>query len=105
MDIEFLDGERAGLHDNVPGTRMHGSWSSVAAYDERMANWQRLATTDLDETEESAVGDVFDLLIPETVATYYDSFVRNGATGAGPSSLGGADTSSPQRRSGAGRVV
>ncbi len=34
----------------------------------------------IDDTEDSAVGDVFDALIPEDVATYYDSFVQNGAT-------------------------
>jgi len=70
VDIEFLDGEQAGLHDNVPATRLHGPWSTVAQYDERMANWQRLAGSDLDETEESAVGEVFDALIPESAATY-----------------------------------
>lgn len=80
VDIEFLDGERTGLHDNVPGSRLYGPWGTVAAYDERMANWQRLGSTDLDETEEAAAGEVFYALIPEEVATYYDSFVRNGAT-------------------------
>jgi hypothetical protein len=80
VDIEFLDGERQGLHDNVPGTRLHGPWNSVASYDHRMANWQRIGATDLDETEESAVDEVFDALIPEEIATHYDSFVHNGAT-------------------------
>lgn len=80
VDIEFLEGERAGLCDNIPATRLHGPWSTVAEYDERMANWQRLGDGDLDETEESAVGEGFDALIPEGVASYYDSFVRNGAT-------------------------
>ncbi|SRR5690242_4044191 len=28
VDIEFLDGEGAGLHDNVPGTRLHGGISA-----------------------------------------------------------------------------
>ena len=64
----------------MPGARLHGLWSTVARYDERMANWQRLCSDDIDDTEESAVGDVFDALIPEDVATYYDSFVQNGAT-------------------------
>ena len=45
-----------------------------------MANWQRLSGDDIDDTEEFAIGDVFDALIPEDVATYYDSFIRNGAT-------------------------
>jgi hypothetical protein len=80
VDIEFLDGDRVGLHDNVPGIRLHGPWSTVAQFDERMANWQRLGNSDIDKTEESAVDDVFELLIPDSVATYYDSSVRNGAT-------------------------
>jgi hypothetical protein len=80
VDIEFLDGKQAGLRDNVPATRLHGPWSTVTAYDELMANWLRLGGSDLDDTEESAVGEVFGALIPEGVATYYDSFVRNGAT-------------------------
>jgi hypothetical protein len=87
VDIEFLDGERAGLHDNVPGTRLHGPWSTVECFDERMANWRRLSDSEIDEAEESAVGDVFDLLIPEPVATYYDSSVRNGATVRDPVAL------------------
>ena len=80
VDIEFLDSERGGRRENVPGARRHGLWSTVARYDERMANWQRLCSDDIDDTEESAVGDVFDALIPEDVATYYDSLVQNGAT-------------------------
>ena len=80
VDVEFLDGERAGVRDNVPGNRLYGPWSAVAHFDERMDNWERLGRTQIDETEESAVGDVFDLLIPEPVAAYYDSCVRNGAT-------------------------
>ena len=45
-----------------------------------MANWQRLSGDDIGDTEEFAIGDVVDALIPEDVATYYDSFIRNGAT-------------------------
>ncbi len=80
VDVEFLDGERAGVQDNIPATRLHGSWSSVAEYDERMANWQRLNGDGLDETEEWAAAVVYEALIPYEVATHYDSFVRNGAT-------------------------
>lgn len=80
VDVEFLGGERAGVQDNIPATRLHGPWSSVAEYDERMANWQRLDCDGLDETEEWAVSEVFDTLVPPEIATHYDSFVRNGAT-------------------------
>ncbi len=63
VDIEFLDGKRAAARDNVPATRLHGPSSAVAAFDDRMANWERLNHSDIDRTEESAVGDVFNLLI------------------------------------------
>src|SRR5258707_4148993 len=57
FDMEFLEGGRAGLHENVPATRLHGPWSAVTQYDQRMASWQRLGGSDLDETEEAAVGE------------------------------------------------
>jgi hypothetical protein len=80
VDVEFLDGDKAGVRDNVPGIRLHGPWSGVAEYDELMANWERLDQGSLDEAEEWAVEAVFSLLIPEAVATYYDSSVKDGAT-------------------------
>ena len=80
IDIELLDGERIGLHDNVARSRLHGLWSTVVECDERMANWQRLSGSDIDDSEESAFGDVFDILIPESIARYDNSSVRNGAT-------------------------
>jgi hypothetical protein len=80
VDIEFLDGDKVGTRDNVPATRLPRPWSEVTAYHDLMANWQRLGDCSLDEAEEWAVEEVFSLLIPESVATYYDSFVKNGAT-------------------------
>ncbi|MBB3602784.1 hypothetical protein FHT40_002445 [Mycolicibacterium sp. BK556] len=80
VDVEFLDGQRSGERENVPGTRLRGPWGTVAQYDERMANWQRLESDGLDETEEWAVGEVFSTLIPDDVATYDDSMVRHGTT-------------------------
>lgn len=80
VDIEFLDGDRAGLVENVSGSRLPRPWRDVAAYDELMASWQRLDNDDLDETEDWAVTDVFDLLIPEDVAAFDRSIVRHGTT-------------------------
>ncbi|MEB4211302.1 hypothetical protein [Mycobacterium sp. 94-17] len=80
VDIEFLDGSKVGMRENVPAARLPRPWSEVSAYDELMANWQRLGEASLDETEEWAVEEVFSVLIPEHVATYYDSLVKNGAT-------------------------
>lgn len=61
VDIEFLDGGKAGTRDNVPATRLPRPWSEVTAYDDLMANWQRLGEATLDETEEWAVEDVMRL--------------------------------------------
>jgi hypothetical protein len=80
LTIEFLDGEKAGRRDNVPGSRLPRPWSDVADYDELMANWQRLDCDSLDETEDWAVTDVFDPLIPEAVAAFDRSLVRQGAS-------------------------
>ena len=80
VDIEFLDGERAGRRENVPGTRLHGLWSTVVRYDRRMADWQRLSGVDVDETEVSAIDDAFSNLFRTTLRCSIDSFIRYGAT-------------------------
>lgn len=67
-EVEFLDGEKAGARENVPGVRLRGLWSEVAGYDELMANWARIDQADLTEHEQDAVEMVFDLLIPREVA-------------------------------------
>lgn len=79
VDIEYLDGKRAGKRENVPQSRLHGLWSRVAQFDEHMANRERINGGKLDMVEESAVLDVFHLLIPDNVATYYDA-VRHGTS-------------------------
>lgn len=80
VDIEFLDGERTGARENVPATRLHGPWSAVTEYDERMANWARLDSEGLDEIEQRAVLMVLIALIPEEVAIYDNSQARHGIT-------------------------
>ena len=80
VDIEFLDGDKAGLHANVPGNRLRARWSAVATYDGLMAGWERLDHYSLDEPEEWAVEEVFSLLVPNDVAVQYESMVKDGAT-------------------------
>lgn len=74
--VEFVDGDKAGTRENVPSGRLRGPWSDVAAYDELMANWERIDQAELTDSEQSAVGQVFDLLIPDEVAEYEWSPVR-----------------------------
>lgn len=74
--VEFVDGDKVGEQENVPGGRLRGPWSDVAAYDELMANWERIDQVELTVPEQSAVGQVFDLLISEEVAEYEWSPVR-----------------------------
>lgn len=70
FDVEFLDGEKVGHRENIPSGRLRGPWSMVQRYDELMRNWGRLAAEDdISEPEEYAIDTVFELLIPETVAT------------------------------------
>ncbi|WNV90353.1 hypothetical protein [Umezawaea sp. Da 62-37] len=66
--IEFLDGEAAGKQENVPERRLRGPWSHVRRYDESMADWERVSAFELTDIEGSAVGLVFDALIPDEVA-------------------------------------
>lgn len=83
VDIEFLDGTKAGRHENVAGTRLHGPWSGVEAFDELRANWLRLSGNgeSLDETEQSAVLDVLvALAVPDEVVMYDNSPVRHGTS-------------------------
>ncbi|WP_421874627.1 hypothetical protein [Mycolicibacterium wolinskyi] len=80
VDIEFLDGNDAGRHENVPGSRLHGPWSTLAAFDERWANWQRLDGDGLDDVEQRAVLMVLIALIPEEIVMYDNSPARHGVT-------------------------
>jgi hypothetical protein len=82
VDVEFLDGTKCGRRENIPGSRLNGTWSTVQAFDELRANWQRLDGNGdgLYDVEESAVLMVLVALIPEDVAIYHDSRVRHGIT-------------------------
>lgn len=75
--VEFLDGDKSGMYENVPGGRLRGPWADVAAYDALMGNWQRIDQVQLTEIEDSAVSAVFGMLIPEAVAEWDWSPVRN----------------------------
>ncbi|QIM16034.1 hypothetical protein G7067_05755 [Leucobacter insecticola] len=75
--VEFLASDKAGVQENVPRGRLRGPWSDVVAYDELMANWERIDQTELTDPEQSAVAQVFELLIPEDVAECEWSPVRD----------------------------
>ncbi len=76
--VEFLDGDRAGLLEDVPASRLRCPWAEVERYDARMANWQRLAAFELTETEQMAMLTVFDLLVPSDIASTGSGYVRDG---------------------------
>jgi hypothetical protein len=67
-DVEFLDGWKAGKVENVPARRLRGSWAGVAAYDDLMENWARLAQSEVTLLEEIAAERVFRLLIAGEIA-------------------------------------
>lgn len=97
--------DKAGVCENVPSTRLPRPWSDVAGYDELMANWGRLDHDLLEETEDWAITEVFDLLIPEDVAAYDRSFLKNGASGLLPEGARANHAPVAERCFGAGRVV
>ncbi len=70
-DVEFLDGDKHGTCENVPGGRLRGPWSTIERYDWLMANWKRLEFDDFDisEVEDSAISVVFDEITPENIAS------------------------------------
>ena len=54
-------------------------WSEVAAFDALMVNWQHIDGYKLSQSEERAIGVVFERLIPEAAATYDMGQVHNAA--------------------------
>jgi hypothetical protein len=74
--VEFLDGDKAGTQENVPAGRLRGPWAEAGEYDALMANWERIDQVQLTDVEDSAVGQVFDLLIPDEIAEWEWSPVR-----------------------------
>lgn len=77
--VEFLEGEKQGQRENVPLRRLRGDWAEVAAYDDLMANWQRLEESWMEERESDAADVVFERLIDSEIATGVWTPVR-GAT-------------------------
>lgn len=77
VDIEFLDGMKAGRHEKVPASRIHGPGSGVEAFDELRANWLRLNGNGdgLDDAKQSAVLDVFIALKVGTAPSLVDSSI------------------------------
>lgn len=74
--VEFLDGDKAGTQENVPAGRLRGPWAGAGEYDALMANWERIDQVQLTDVEDSAVGQVFDLLITDEIAEWEWSPVR-----------------------------
>jgi hypothetical protein len=68
-DVEFLDDP--GRVENVPGARLRDLWANVVAFDELMANWQRI---EFELT--GAVDEVVVELVPGLVVTWEWSPVR-----------------------------
>lgn len=78
-EIDFVDGTNAGRSQIVSGSRLCVPWRDVEAYDQLMANWQRLEAETIDEIEEFACDVVYAGLIPDAVAEVFTGGrVRNG---------------------------
>jgi hypothetical protein len=68
--VEFLDGEKKGTRENIPGSHLRGRWADIDQYDALMAHWESLEDHVLSEIEEFAVERVFILLIPGEIAEW-----------------------------------
>ena len=91
VDVRFLDDE--GRTENMPGSRLRQRWTEVVAYDQLMADWQRIEF-DLTDPEERASSEIFENLVPTDTATCEWSPVRNATAihdAAALTSLLGAD--------------
>lgn len=66
IEVEFPDDGRRV--QTVSSSRLKVRWADVEAYDTQQAAWQRIADSELDSVEQSAVGTVYSALIPEEVA-------------------------------------
>ncbi|WP_280258440.1 hypothetical protein [Nocardia wallacei] len=79
VDVEFLDGDKRGTRQNIPGKRLRAPWAEVEGYDRRMADWKRLEFDDyqIDSVEEHAISIAFDRLIPEDVVSFEGRHVRD----------------------------
>lgn len=56
----------------VPLGRLRTPWANVQAHDEYIANWEKLAAFELHDVEAAAIAEVFEALVPESVADIYD---------------------------------
>ncbi|WP_435084725.1 hypothetical protein [Gordonia hongkongensis] len=65
-EIRFVEDSRT---ETVPVARLRTAWENVEAFDMRMSNWERLGDFDLHDVEQYALDDVFETLVPESVAT------------------------------------
>jgi hypothetical protein len=86
VEIVFLD-DPGGRIENQPAARLRVPWADVATYDLLMANWQRIDDHTLDDVEDACAEEVFQLLIPEDVATVEWSPVRNATAVHDPARL------------------
>jgi hypothetical protein len=86
-EVLFREGDAAGTTENVPANRLHGRWADATKYDELMANWRRLDEFELTQSEESAIGTVYDLLIDDDAASQLWSPLDHLTTVDDPDSL------------------
>ncbi len=75
IEVDFLDEDNLVVRtEQVPVGRLRVPWIEVGAFDQRMADWDRIDDTVLSDAEQGAMWTVFEKLIPEAVAeTGWDS--------------------------------
>jgi hypothetical protein len=80
IDVEFVDGDKAGLVESTPQGRLKAPWSTVAEYDWLQERWKSIDAESLSLDESIMLDTVFELVIPPEVATKDWSPIRDSVT-------------------------
>ena len=76
IDVEFMDGEKAGHIESTPQGRLKSHWSTVAEYDWLQEQWISIDRELLSDDESIKLYEVFELVVPKSVATIEWSPIR-----------------------------
>jgi hypothetical protein len=79
IEVEFLNGDKAGIVESTPQGRLKAHWSTVTEYDWWQKQWQSIDGGGLTDGEWTKLDTIFELVIPEEVATMEWSPIRSAA--------------------------
>lgn len=77
IDVEFMDGEKAGHIESAPQGRLKAPWSTVSDYDWMQEKWRSIYSEALSLDDSIKFLTVFELVVPPQVATMEWSPIRD----------------------------